>query len=89
MIIEGIGSALSIEGSANAVVFGTYVEQFLAPTRRAGQVVVIDNLDAYKGERVRELIEEAGCELLYLPAGPESHGRRGLRQDQDHTGGNV
>jgi hypothetical protein len=29
--------------------------------------VVMDNLNAHKGERVRELVEEAGCELLYLP----------------------
>ena len=31
-------------------------------------MVVIDNLSAHKGERVRELVESAGCELLYLPA---------------------
>ncbi len=27
----------------------------------------MDNLSAHQGERVRELIEEQGCELLYLP----------------------
>ena len=27
----------------------------------------MDNLSAHKGERVRELVESAGCELLYLP----------------------
>jgi transposase len=27
----------------------------------------MDNLGAHKGERVRELIESRGCELLYLP----------------------
>jgi transposase len=29
--------------------------------------VVMDNLSAHKGPRVRQLIEERGCELLYLP----------------------
>jgi transposase len=29
--------------------------------------VIMDNLSAHKGHRVRELIEERGCELLYLP----------------------
>jgi transposase len=29
--------------------------------------VVMDNLAAHKGERVREIIEGRGCELLYLP----------------------
>ena len=27
----------------------------------------MDNLCVPKGERVRELVENAGCELLYLP----------------------
>jgi transposase len=30
-------------------------------------VVVMDNLTAHKGERIRELIEDQGCELMYLP----------------------
>jgi transposase len=29
--------------------------------------MVMDNLTAHKGERVRELIEGQGCELMYLP----------------------
>ena len=29
--------------------------------------MVMDNLSAHKGSRVRELIEVKGCELLYLP----------------------
>lgn len=67
MPIEGMGPSVAIEGSTDALVFEAYVEQSLAPTLRAGQVVVMDNLNAHKGERVRELVEEAGCELLYLP----------------------
>ena len=34
---------------------------------QAGQVVVMDNLSAHKGGRVRQMIEGRGCELLYLP----------------------
>jgi transposase len=33
----------------------------------AGQIVVMDNLSAHKGGRVRELVEERGCEVLFLP----------------------
>jgi len=44
------------------------VKRVLAPTLREGQVVVMDNLSAHKGERVRELIEHRGCEPLYLPS---------------------
>jgi transposase len=68
MTLEGMGPALTVEGSTTSVVFETYVEQVLAPTLRKGQVVVMDNLSAHKGERIRDLIEEQGCELVYLPS---------------------
>ncbi len=29
--------------------------------------MVMDNLAAHKGERVRELVEERGCEVLFVP----------------------
>jgi transposase len=67
MTLEGMGPTLAVEGSTTAAVFEAYVEQVLAPTLRAGQVVVMDNLSAHKGKRVRELVEARGCELLYLP----------------------
>ena len=67
MSVEGIGPSLAVEGATNRGVFETYLERVLAPTLRRGQVVVMDNLTAHKGERIRELIEQRGCELLYLP----------------------
>jgi hypothetical protein len=64
---EGMGPCLAVVGSLSATVFEAYVERVLVPTLRPGQVVVMDNLSAHKGDRVRELIEQQGCELLYLP----------------------
>ena len=59
-------SCQPIDGSSKTV-FETYVEEVLAPSLRPGRVVVMDNLGAHRGERVRGLIEERGCSLLYLP----------------------
>lgn len=67
MSMQGMGPSLAVEGATNREVFETYVELILAPTLQRGQVVVMDNLTAHKGERIRELIEEQGCELMYLP----------------------
>jgi transposase len=64
---QGMGASLVVEGSTNGTVFQTYLEDVLCPTLERGQVVVMDNLSAHKGERVRELIEGKGCELIYLP----------------------
>jgi transposase len=69
MSVEGIGQAMAVEGgSTTARVFEAYVERFLAPALRPGQVVILDNLGAHKGDRVRELIGRRGCELIFLPA---------------------
>jgi transposase len=68
MSTEGMGPSLTVEGATTSLVFEAYVERVLAPTLRKGQVVAMDNLSAHKGERIRELIEERGCQLVYLPS---------------------
>ena len=67
MTMEGMGPSLTVEGTTTAAVFEAYVERVLSPMLRPGQIVVMDNLTAHKGERIKELIEERGCELIYLP----------------------
>ncbi len=63
----GMGASLVVEGSTNRAVFETYLEDVLCPTLERGQVVVMDNLSSHKGEKVKQLIEARGCELIYLP----------------------
>jgi hypothetical protein len=65
--VEGMGPTLAVEGVTDRKVFEAYLEGVLAPSLRGGQIVVMDNLSVHKGERIMELIEERGCELLYLP----------------------
>ena len=65
--LGGMGPSMSLPGSADAEAFKLYLEHFLCPTLRPGQIVVMDNLSVHKNKKVRELIEECGCELLFLP----------------------
>jgi transposase len=67
MSLEGMGECLAVEGSTTTAVFEAYLERVLVPSLREGQVIVMDNLSAHKGSRVRKLIESKGCQLLYLP----------------------
>jgi hypothetical protein len=60
----GMSEAISIKGATDAEVLETYVGDFLAPTLKAGQVVVLDGLGAHRTNRVRELIERRGAELF-------------------------
>ena len=55
------------DGPMNGACFLAYVEHFLAPTLRKGDVVVMDNLPSHKVAGVKEAIERAGANLRYLP----------------------
>jgi DDE superfamily endonuclease len=67
MSMRGMGPCLAVEGPTTREVFEAYLQSVLAPSLEPGQVVVMDNLSSHKGPRVRELVEERGCTLLYLP----------------------
>jgi len=66
--LAGMGAAFILEGSVNGTAFEIYVEQMLAPSLDAGQIVVMDNLRVHKSKRVQQAIEARGCRLLFLPA---------------------
>ena len=64
----GFVAPLVLDGPMTGDAFRAYVEQFLAPALKAGDVVVIDNLAAHKVAGVREAIHTANASLMLLPA---------------------
>jgi transposase len=65
--VAGLAAPLVVDGARTGDLFVAYVGQVLVPSLSAGDIVVMDNLACHKRARVRELIEAAGCTLLYLP----------------------
>jgi transposase len=65
---SGLGAAMTLDGAMTGDWFVAYVEQVLVPELQPGDVVVLDNLAAHKRAEARELIERAGCALIFLPA---------------------
>ena len=55
------------DGPINGERFRAYVEQFLIPTLKLNDIVVLDNLGSHKGKAVRQAIKAAGARLLFLP----------------------
>jgi transposase len=55
------------QGTCDTALFNMWVKEFLVPTLRPGQVVILDNATFHKSEKTRKLIENAGCRLLFLP----------------------
>jgi transposase len=68
LTLGGLDAPMVLEGAIDREAFVAWLHSFLIPTLRAGQVVVMDNLNVHKGAQVRQIIEGAGCELIYLPA---------------------
>jgi transposase len=64
---SGFIAPFVLDGPINRISFEAYVEQFLVPELEPGDVVIMDNLSSHKGPRVREMIEQVGASLLYLP----------------------
>jgi transposase len=64
----GIVAPLVLDGPMHGPAFRAYVEQMLARTLEAGDIVVMDNLPAHKVSGVSEAIRDVGASIMYLPA---------------------
>ena len=67
MSTRGMIATMTIEEATDTEIFLAYLDHVLCPQLRPGDVVVMDNLSSHKVKGVRERIESAGAELLYLP----------------------
>ena len=69
---EGVieDTTVVIDGAMNSETFLAYTQQFLVPSLKPGDIVIMDNLSSHKATGVREAIESAGCDLWYLPPYP-------------------
>jgi transposase len=65
--VQGIIAPCVIDGPINGPMFLAWVTQFLVPTLRPGDIVVLDNLGSHKSRAVRRAIRDAGAHLLLLP----------------------
>jgi len=66
--VDRIDAPMTIDGALDGEAFQAYVEQLLAPTLSAGDIVVMDNVPLHKVAGVGEAIAAKGARLLYLPA---------------------
>ena len=64
---RAVVAPLVLDGPMNATIFVTYLKECLAPKLKRGDVVIMDNLPVHRVAAVREVIEEAGAKLRYLP----------------------
>jgi transposase len=65
---DRVVAPLVLEGAIDGASFVAWVEQFLAPTLAAGDIVLADNLGSHKVAGVREAIAARGASLALLPS---------------------
>lgn len=65
--VRGMPCSMVVDGAVNSDVFEAFIEQVLVPAIAPGDIVVMDNLSSHKRPKVKNLIEAAGAQLLYLP----------------------
>jgi transposase len=65
---DRVAAPFVCEGAMNGETFKAYVEQFLAPTLKRGDIVFMDNVSVHKVAGVEEAIEARGAIPFYLPA---------------------
>jgi transposase len=64
---DRIDAPCLFDGPINGEAFLAYVQTFLVPTLKAGDVVIMDNLGSHRGKAVRRAIRAAGARLVFLP----------------------
>jgi len=67
LTLAGVVAPMVADGPINGALFLKYVQEFLCPLLKKGDIVVMDNLSSHKVAGVRQAIEATGAILLYLP----------------------
>ena len=67
MRIDGWVTMATGWDAMNTARFVAWVRRRLVPRLRDGDIVVLDNLAAHKARAVRDLVEQAGATLRFLP----------------------
>ena len=55
------------EGMCNTDFFNEWLEKILLPELPKNATVILDNAAFHKSEKTRQIIENAGCKILFLP----------------------
>jgi transposase len=64
---DRIDAPCVLDGPINGPGFKAYVEQFLVPTLKPGDIVIMDNLGSHKGPAIRQALRVVGAKLFFLP----------------------
>lgn len=65
--VEGVETAMVIEGAVDTLVFDAFCDQCLRPCLRTGDVIVLDNLGAHRASRIEGIVHACNARVIWLP----------------------
>jgi transposase len=65
--LDALTAPCVVDGPINGEIFRAYIAQFLLPTLRPGDIVVLDNLGSHRSQAIRTSIIGVGARLAFLP----------------------
>ena len=65
--LNGEKAFTTYQGGTTGERFVQYLKETLLPTLKPGDIVVMDNMRSHHVKAVREVLEEKGMKVLYLP----------------------
>ena len=65
---DRITAPMVVDGAMNGEIFVDYIEQVLAPTLSAEDIVIMDNLAVHKVAGAKKAVEKTGASIRFLPA---------------------
>ena len=67
MRLTGIVSTMRIEGSVDGSAFNSFIESFLLPQLKPGDVVLMDNAKVHLSKKAEKLILAVKARIIFLP----------------------
>jgi transposase len=65
--LDGTTESILFDGAVDRKMFDKYIKEFLAPSLKAGDIVIMDNLNAHKSDNAQKIIESYQAEIRFLP----------------------
>lgn len=65
--LDGTQVPFVFSGTLNKSLFSYYLEEFLAPTLKPGDIVIMDNCSVHRAKGVLDSIYARGASVLFLP----------------------
>ena len=72
LALRGLIATMTLEGAVDTLAFDTYLSEVLRPKLKAGDVVILDNLNVHKASQVEQVAADRGARVIWLaPYSPD------------------